>query len=78
MQAGTPYGQYTNPEMAQLATMMGMGNGNQNNGFNNINAYLPYMMSQGTSNPDSAKQMIQAMMMSQMMPEFNMGTMGGF
>lgn len=74
MQAG---GGYNNPEMAQLAAFLGNGNQNNNN-YNNINTYLPYMMSQGTSNPDSAKQMIQTMMMSQMMPGFNMGNMGGF
>ena len=34
--------------------------------------YLPYLMSQG-ANPEVAKQMMQSMMMSQMMPD-----MGGF
>ena len=38
---------------------------------NNMN-YLPYLMSQG-ANPEVAKQMMQSMMMSQMMPD-----MGGF
>ncbi len=92
MQAGNPYGagaygmspyggQYANPEMAQLAAMLGsMNSNNGNNNMNNINAYIPYIMSQGANNPDSAKQMMQAMMMSQMMPEFGFGgnSNGGF
>lgn len=65
-----PYSQYGNSEMAQLAAMFGSINSNNSNNMNNINAYLPYMMAQGSNNPDSAKQMMQAMMMSQMMPEF--------
>lgn len=77
-----PYGGYANPEMAQLAAMLGsMNQNNGNNNMNNINAYLPYIISQGASNPDSAKQMMQAMMMSQMMPEFGFGSNnsnGGF
>ena len=71
MQAGGRYNNQ-NPEMAQLAAMFGNMNSNGNN-MNNINAYLPYIMSQGASNPDNARRMMEAMMMSQMMPE-----MGGF
>lgn len=72
MQAGGGFGAYQNPEMAQLAAILGTNN--QNNGnMNGINAYLPYMMSQGGSNPEIQKQIIQNMMMSQMMPGF-----GGF
>ncbi len=51
--------------MAALSAALG----NSNN--NNMN-YLPYLMSQG-ANPEVAKQMMQSMMMSQMMPD-----MGGF
>ncbi len=56
---------YTDPQMAALSAALG----NSNN--NNMN-YLPYLMSQG-ANPEVAKQMMQSMMMSQMMPD-----MGGF
>ncbi len=52
---------YSDPQMAALSAMLG--NSNNNNNMN----YLPYMLSQGSSNPDAAKQMIQNMMMSQMM-----------
>jgi len=56
---------YTNPQLAQLGAIMG------NTGTNNaMSAYLPYIISQGSQNPETAKQMMQTMMMSQMMPEF--------
>jgi len=86
MQAGAnpyganPYGGYANAEMAQLATMLGNMNSNGSN-TNNFNAYLPYIMSQSAKNPDSAKQMMQTMMMGQMLPEFgfnNNNSNGGF
>jgi len=57
---------YSDPQMAALSAVLG--NTNNNNNMN----YLPYLMSQG-ANPDVAKQMMQSMMMSQMMPD-----MGGF
>lgn len=57
---------YTDPQLAAMSAMLG------SNNTNNMN-YLPYMISQGQGNPDIAKQMMQSMMMSQMMPE-----MGGF
>ncbi len=52
---------YSDPQMAAMSAMLG--NSNNNNNMN----YLPYMLSQGSANPDAAKQMIQNMMMSQMM-----------
>lgn len=63
---------YQDPEMAQLAAMLGLNNSNNGN-MSGFSAYLPYMMSQGGANPEIQKQMIQSMMMSQMMPG-----MGGF
>lgn len=72
MQAGGGLNSYQNPEMAQLAAILGL-NSNNNGNMNGINAYLPYMMSQGASNPEIQKQMIQNMMMNQMMPGFGTG-----
>ncbi len=60
---------YTDPQMAALSAALG--NSNNNNNMN----YLPYLMSQG-ANPEVAKQMMQSMMMSQMMPD--MGSFGKF
>lgn len=54
---------YNDPQMAAMSAALG----NSNN--NNMN-YLPYLMSQG-ANPEVAKQMIQSMMMSQMMPDMS-------
>ncbi len=62
---------YTDPQMAAMSAMLG----NSNNNTNNM-SYLPYMISQGSNNPDATKQMIQSMMMSQMMP--GMSGFGGF
>lgn len=58
---------YVDPQLAAMSAMLG-----NNNNVNNMN-YLPYMISQGQGNPDVAKQMMQSMMISQMMPD-----MGGF
>lgn len=60
-------GYTADPQLAMMSAMMG-----NNNNMNNMN-YLPYMLSQGASNPDAAKQMMQSMMMSQMMPDVGFG-----
>lgn len=72
-----PYAQIANtqnPEMAQLNMLMG----SNNQGNNNNNAMLnmiPYMLSQ-KDNQGSAytPQMMQAMMMNSMLPDFNFNT----
>ena len=69
-----PYGlasmnaQINNPELVQLSALMG----NTGSNASDMN-YLPYIISQGSKNPEAAKQMIQNMMLNQMMPGF-----GGF
>lgn len=58
---------YQNPQLAQLNAIMG----NTNNTPNAFSQYLPYMMNQGTNqNPAVTKELMQAMLLNQMMPEF--------
>lgn len=58
-----------NNEYASLNMMLGNGNNNQSNNYMNM---LPFIMSQSQSgNKQMSADMIQAMMMSSMMPDFN-------
>ncbi len=66
-----PYNQVNNPnnEYAALSMMFGS---NQNNNNNNYMNMLPFIMSENqTGNKQFSKEMIQAMMMSSMMPDFS-------
>ncbi len=67
----SPYTNFTpNNEYSYLSMMMG---NNQNNQMNNNNFMnmLPFLVQQQNGNPQMNSEMVQAMMMSQMMPDFN-------
>lgn len=66
-----------NPEMAQLSMLMGNSNQSQNN--NSMMNMLPYMLAQNSNgangtNNSLSPQIIQAMMMNSMMPDYNLNT----
>jgi len=70
-----PYAQtnnYQNPEMAQLSALMG-GN-NQPKDSNSMANMIPYMLSQNKNGSNNySPQMMQAVIMNSMMPDFNLG-----
>lgn len=64
---------YQSPEMAQVSAMLG--NGNNNNSNNNMMNMLPFMLAQNKNgNSGVTQQMMQAMMMNSMMPDFTINT----
>lgn len=75
-----PYAQIMgaqNPEMAQLSSLMGNNNNQSNN--NAMLNMIPYMLAQGKNGADNgansySPQIMQAMMMNSMLPDFNFDT----
>lgn len=66
--------QQINPELAQINMLMG-NNSNQssNNGNNAMMNMLPFMMAQGKNGENSySPQLMQAVLMNSMMPDFNL------
>lgn len=65
---------YQSPEMAQISAMLGNGNNSNNN--NNMMNMLPFMLAQNKNGTSGSvtPQMMQAMMMNSMMPDFTINT----
>lgn len=64
---------YQSPEMAQVSSMLGNGNNNNNNNMMNM---LPFMLAQNKNGGSGnfTPQMMQAVIMNSMMPDFNFNT----
>lgn len=64
---------YQSPEMAQVSSMLGNGNNNNNNNMMNM---LPFMLAQNKNGGSGSftPQMMQAVIMNSMMPDFNFNT----
>lgn len=77
--ANNPYSAQTqNPELAPLSAMMG-GNNQSGNNNNSMLDMLPYMLAQNKAGGENgansySPQIMQAMMMNSMLPDFNLDT----